>query len=105
MGPLAGSPSFTPAISGISLSEPNCLLVTLILPLATDMAWVSAKRTLSTRSAVLHADIALGADVEPRLKPILKGHRGHVEVISQALQAEVPSLFHAATIAGHEMSF
>jgi hypothetical protein len=53
-------------------------------------------------SAVLHADVALGADVEPSLKPILEGHGRHVEVISQALQAEVPSLFHTANMRGGE---
>ena len=53
-------------------------------------------------SAVLHADIALGADVEPRLKPILEGHGRHVEVIPQALKAEVSSFFHAANMRGTE---
>ena len=53
-------------------------------------------------SAVLHADIALGTHMEPSLKAILEGHSGHVEVISQALQAEVPSLFHAANMRGAE---
>ena len=61
-----------------------------------------AVRACLIASAVLHADIALAADVEPRLKPILEGHRRHVEVISQALQAEVLSLFHAANMRGTE---
>jgi hypothetical protein len=59
-----------------------------------------AVRACLIASAVLHADIALGTDVEPRLKPILEGHRRHIEVISQALQTEIPSLFHAATMRG-----
>ena len=53
------------------------------------MAWVSVKRALLTGSAVLHTDIALGADVEPSLKAILKGYGGDIEVIAQALKAEI----------------
>jgi len=56
-------------------------------------------------SAVLHADIALGADVEPSLKPILEGHRGHVEVISQALETEISNFLHIANMTWLEMSF
>jgi hypothetical protein len=40
--------------------------------------------------------------VEPSLKAILEGYRGHVEVISQALQTEIPSLLHAANMRGME---
>ena len=38
--------------------------------------------------------------MQPRFKPILESHRGHIEVISQAFQAEIPSLFHVATLRG-----
>jgi len=51
-------------------------------------------------SAVLHADIALGADVEPSLKPILEGHGRHVEVISQAFKTEVAIFVHPTNIDG-----
>jgi hypothetical protein len=46
--------------------------------------------------AVLHADIAGGAHMEPSLKAILEGHRGDIEVIAQALKAEVARfMFHS----------
>ena len=44
--------------------------------------------------AVLHADIAGGAHMEPSLKAILEGHRGDIEVIAQAFEAEVLFFFH-----------
>jgi len=80
-----------------------CLLVFLIKAPTTDISkqmgqighWLTA-------SAVLHADIALGTHMEPRLKPILEGHGRHVEVIPQALKAEVSSFFHAANMRGTE---
>ncbi len=40
--------------------------------------------------------------MQPRFKPILEGHRGHVEVMPQALKAEVSSFFHAANMRGTE---
>ena len=45
-------------------------------------------------SAVLHADIALGAHMKPSLKAILEGYMGDIEVIAQALKAEISSLLH-----------
>ena len=92
--PLAGSPFNTPAISGISLSEPNCLLVIPILPATTDILLGSLNQPFLRASAVLHADIALGTHMEPSLKPILEGYGGDIEVIAQALKAEVTLLFH-----------
>ncbi len=41
---LAGDPFYTPAISGISLSAPNCLLVIPIFPATTDMPFVRPKQ-------------------------------------------------------------
>ena len=49
-------------------------------------------------SAVLHADIALDAHMEPSLKAILESDRGDIEVIAQALKAEVADLFHVASV-------
>jgi hypothetical protein len=51
-------------------------------------------------SAVLHADIALGAHMKPSLKAILEGYRGHIEVIAQALKAEVLLFFHGFNVLG-----
>ena len=51
-------------------------------------------------SAVLHTDIALGTHVEPSLKAILEGYRGHVEVISQALQTEILVFFRWVNLRG-----
>ncbi len=51
-------------------------------------------------SAVLHAEIALSTHVEPGLKAILKGYRGHIEVIAQALKAEILFLFHEPNVSG-----
>ena len=48
--------------------------------------------------AVLHADIALGTHMEPGLKPILESHRRHIEVIAQALKAEVLFFFHGVNV-------
>jgi hypothetical protein len=53
-----------------------------------------------TASAVLHADIALGTHVKPSLKPILERYRGDIEVVSQALKAEVSLFFHEANVRG-----
>jgi hypothetical protein len=89
LGPLAGSPSFTPAISGVSLSEPNCLLVIPILPATTDILLRSLNQSFLRASAVLHADIALGTHMEPGFEAILKGYGGDIEVIAQALKAEI----------------
>jgi hypothetical protein len=38
--------------------------------------------------------------MEPSLKAILEGYRGHVEVIPQALKAEVLLFFHGANVLG-----
>ncbi len=38
---------------------------------------------------MLHADVAFGAHIEPGPIAIPEDHHGHVEVISQALEAEV----------------
>jgi len=51
-------------------------------------------------SAVLHADIALGTHMKPCLKPILEGHRGDIEVVSQALKTEILILFHGLNVLG-----
>ena len=48
--------------------------------------------------AVLHADIAGGAHMEPSLKAILEGYRGDIEVIAQALKAEVLFFFHGVNV-------
>jgi hypothetical protein len=55
-----------------------------------------------TASAVLHADIALGTHVKPRLKAILERYRRHIEVISQAFKTEVALLIHGANLRGSE---
>jgi hypothetical protein len=39
--------------------------------------------------AVLHTNVAGGTHMEPGLKAILEGHRGDIEVIAQALKAEI----------------
>ena len=44
--------------------------------------------------AVLHANVACGTHMEPGLKAILEGYRGDIEVIAQALKAEVAFFFH-----------
>ena len=44
--------------------------------------------------AVLHANVACGTHMEPCLKTILEGHRGDIEVIAQAFEAEVLFFFH-----------
>ena len=44
--------------------------------------------------AVLHANVACGTHMEPCLKAILEGDRGDVEVIAQALKAEIAFLLH-----------
>jgi hypothetical protein len=36
--------------------------------------------------------------MEPCLKPILKGHSGHVKVVAQALKAEITSFTHGSNI-------
>jgi hypothetical protein len=36
--------------------------------------------------------------VEPCLKTILEGHRGHIEVIAQALKAKISSLLHEINV-------
>ena len=51
-------------------------------------------------SAVLHADIALGTHMKPSLKAILEGYGGHIEVIAQALKAEILFLFHEPNVLG-----
>ena len=53
-----------------------------------------------TASAVLHADIALGTHVKPRLKTVLESHRRHIEVVSQALKTEVSLLILEANVRG-----
>jgi hypothetical protein len=45
--------------------------------------------------AVLHANVACGTHMEPGLKAILEGYRGDIEVIAQALKAEITLLYHA----------
>lgn len=62
------------------------------------MACVSVKRTLLTRSAVLHADIALGTHMEPCFKAILEGYGGDIEVITQAFKAEILLFFHGVNL-------
>jgi hypothetical protein len=57
-----------------------------------------ADRSCLLTPAVLHTDIAVGTHVKPGFKAVLEGHRRHVEVISQALQAEIALLFHEAII-------
>lgn len=78
-----------------------CLLVFVIKAPTTDISekmgqigyWLTA-------SAVLHADIAFRTHVKPGLKAILKGYRGHIEVIAQALKAEILFLFHEPNVLG-----
>jgi len=53
-----------------------------------------------TASAILHADIALGAHMKPGLEPILESHRRQIEVITQALKAEILLFFHALNVLG-----
>jgi hypothetical protein len=48
--------------------------------------------------AVLHANVAGGTHMKPGLKTILEGYRGDVEVISQALKAEVLFFFHRVNV-------
>jgi hypothetical protein len=48
--------------------------------------------------AVLHTNVAGGAHMEPGLKAILEGHRGDIEVIAQALKAEVAHFFHGINL-------
>ncbi len=98
MGPLAGSPSFTPAISGFSLSEPNCLLVIPILPATTDILLGSLNQPFLRASAVLHADIALGTHMEPGLKAVLEGYRRDIKIIAQAFETEIPRFSHARSV-------
>jgi len=38
--------------------------------------------------------------MEPSLKAILEGHRGHIEVITQALKAEILLFFHEVNVLG-----
>jgi hypothetical protein len=38
--------------------------------------------------------------VKPGFKTILEGHRGDIEVIAQALKAEVAYFFHGVTLRG-----
>jgi hypothetical protein len=38
--------------------------------------------------------------MEPSLKAILEGHRGHIEVIAQALKAEILFFFHGINVLG-----
>jgi hypothetical protein len=38
--------------------------------------------------------------MEPSLKPILEGYRGDIEVIPQALKAEVLLFFHGLNVLG-----
>jgi hypothetical protein len=53
-----------------------------------------------TASAVLNADIALGTHVQPRLKSILEGYGGDIEVTTQALKAEILLFFHGLNVVG-----
>jgi len=53
-----------------------------------------------TASAILHPDIALGTHMEPCLKAILEGYGGDIEVITQALKAEILLFFHAFNVLG-----
>lgn len=57
-----------------------------------------ADRTCLIAPAVLHADIAVGAHMKPGLKTVLEGHRGHLEVVSQALKTEVANFFHTPNV-------
>ena len=51
-------------------------------------------------SAVLHADIAPGTHMEPSLKAILEGYGGDIEVITQALKAEILLFLHGLNVLG-----
>jgi len=53
-----------------------------------------------TASAVFHADIALGTYMEPSLIAILESHRRHIEVITQALKAEILLFLHEVNVLG-----
>jgi hypothetical protein len=68
--------------------------------LTTDIALGSLNQHLLRASAVLHADIALGTHMKPSLKAILEGYRGDIEVIPQALKAEVLLFFHGVNVLG-----
>jgi hypothetical protein len=75
-------------------------LVIPILPLSTDIAFGKCPgldfgifEGLSA-PAVLHANVAGGTHMEPCLKTILKGDRGDIKVIAQALKAEIAFLLH-----------
>jgi hypothetical protein len=79
-------------------------LVIPILPLSTDIAF--GKRPgldfgifegLSA-PAVLHTNVAVGAHMEPGFKTILEGYRGDIEVIAQALKAEISYLLHGINL-------
>jgi hypothetical protein len=48
--------------------------------------------------AVLHANVAGGAHVKPSLKTILEGYKGDIEVIAQALKAEISYLLHGINL-------
>jgi len=36
--------------------------------------------------------------MKPGLKTVLEGHRGHIEVVSQALKTEVANFFHTPNV-------
>jgi len=66
----------------------------------TDIALGSLNQTFLRASAVLHADIALGTHMEPSLKAILEGYAGDIEVITQALKAEILLFLHGLNVLG-----
>ena len=100
---LSSDPFKVLAIRGRAMCPSYCLLVFLIKAPTTDISkqmgqighWLTA-------SAVLHADIALGTHMEPSLKAILEGHRRHIELISQALKAEISLFLHGANVKGYK---